>query len=54
MSFADLLLHEFEFFGLEKLFGDALGILLATQAERPQLFAEFGSISIKKARELDL
>ena len=49
-----LLLDQFEFFSLEQLLWDALGIGLGTETQMPKLLAEFGRIFIKKSSKLNL
>lgn len=49
-----LFLNEFKLLRFEKLFRNALRVLLTTQAERPKFFAELGGILIQESSELDL
>lgn len=49
-----LLLDQLEFLRLQQLLRDALGIILATETQRPELLAEFGSVFIQEPCELDL
>lgn len=53
-TFNYLLLHELKLLSFQELLRDALGIILATKAQRPQLLTELGSVLVKETSELDL
>lgn len=49
-----LLLDKLKLFGFQQLFGDTLWVLLAAEAQGPELLTELSSILVKESGELDL